>query len=221
MWRRLIRWGCAAVLLGLAALAAWIAADLAGTRRHDLRDFDGHEVARTETAMWRSYYAHQQVRMFSQLAALLRRQYHMPFWRAGVAAYHAARAAAVFQQGHRRAAYEHALPSLERCYALVRRSGTEPFDVRRVARAELEWWIVHRERARHAESDLERAVAGLQSLIYGQPEAVFEKHAKARAAAMMLRDARADSGAPSEEDWRKIGALLDTSWVALQAAVKR
>jgi hypothetical protein len=38
-----------------ALLVLWAVIDLAGSSKHDLREFDGHEVARLETAMWRSY----------------------------------------------------------------------------------------------------------------------------------------------------------------------
>ncbi len=80
--------------------------------------------------------------------------------------------------------------------------------------AELEWWIIHRERAQHKPGDLEASLADLQSLIYQQPAARFEEHAKARAEAMLLRDA-----SPSEPDWRRIGQLLDGSWMSLQRSV--
>ncbi len=42
-----------------------------------MREFDPDEVARLETAMWRSYYEKQRVSLFNQLAELLRTQYHM------------------------------------------------------------------------------------------------------------------------------------------------
>jgi hypothetical protein len=36
------------------ALGSWILWELFNPRTHDLRRFDGHEVARVETAMWRA-----------------------------------------------------------------------------------------------------------------------------------------------------------------------
>jgi len=62
----------------VAALIVWVGFDLYGRRTSPLRDFDPDEVARLETAMWRSYYEKQQVRLFNQLAELLRKQYNMP-----------------------------------------------------------------------------------------------------------------------------------------------
>ena len=46
-------------------LAAWIAFDLLAPRRTSLRDFDPDEVARLETAMWRSYYGRDRLRVFA------------------------------------------------------------------------------------------------------------------------------------------------------------
>lgn len=113
--------------------------------------------------MWKSYYSHERLRMFGQLAELLRTQYHLSFWTSRVGAYHAARAAVVFQAGHGRQDYERALPGLVLYYRLILKNSSTPFDVEKVARAELEWWIVHRERSRHQPGDLERARGGLDA----------------------------------------------------------
>lgn len=214
-----LRW---LLLASFCALALWVVRDLTDRTRHDLRNFDGHEVARLETGMWRSYYDHQRLSLFLQLSELLRRQYHLPFWQSNIAAWHAARAAVVFQRGHGRADYTLALPDLERFYSMIQRHSRTSFHVDNVARLELEWWIVHRERAHHPPADLELSLAQLQAAIYRRPVGQFEDHAKARADAMLLRDARAEqAGSPSEDDWRRIGALLDRSWVGLQTVVSQ
>lgn len=73
----------------------------------------------------------------------------------------------------------------------------------------------------HDVGRLETARAFLQAAIYQRPESLFQEHAKARADAMLLRDAAAEHGAVSEQDWKGIGDLLDRPWVSLQAAVTR
>ena len=209
-----------ATALLLGALALWIAWDLADSRRHDLREFDGHQVGRLETAMWRSYYEHHPVRLFLELTDILRSQFHLPFWRSCMGAYHAARAAVVFQRGHSHPDYRRALPDLDRYYSLIRRASATDFDVRRVASLELDWWIIHRERAHHDPAELYRALAQLQAEIYHLPAERFQEHARTRGEAMLIRDARAEAaGSPSEADWRRIGELLDQSWVSLRNAV--
>jgi hypothetical protein len=205
-----------AITLAVLLLSGWIAWDMVDARTHNLRTFDGREVARLETATWRSYYDHHPIYLFAQLTELLRRQYRFPFWRSVAGSYYAAHAAEVFQAGHERADYMRALPDLVKYYALIRRTGTEEFDVNRAAALELEWWIVHRERKSHPPGDLERSLAELQAAIYSESPERLMGHAQARAEAMLLRDRRADeAGAPSAEDWNRINELLNVSWLSL------
>lgn len=207
-------------LILAAVLAVWVARDLSDHSRHSLREFDPHEVARLENDMWRAYYDHHSLRLFADLVTLLRQQYHLPFWRACVGAYHAARAAVVFQRGHNRSDYGLALPDLVRYYTLVRQASTEDFPVQTVSQEELEWWIVHRQRDHYTYADLARTLAVEQAAIFRQPESDFAAHAQARAEAMRLCDNRAALGSASEADWAHIGEVLDSSWSSLHTAVR-
>jgi hypothetical protein len=213
--RRILKITAALILL----LAAWVAFDLFAPRRTSLREFDADEVARLETDMWRSYYGRERLRLFRQLAELLRTQYRMPFWRSNAVAYQAARAAFVFKDGRARADYERALPNLVSFYESIRAVSDTDFDVERAARLELEWWIVHRERHRHAPGDLDRALADLAAELYRVPAARLAEHARLRAAAMEIRDTKAERGGVTEEDWRRIDELLHASWRSLHQAV--
>jgi hypothetical protein len=204
----------------LAVLLAWVAYDLYAPRRTSLREFDADEVARLETAMWRSYYGRQRARLFVQLGELLRTQYRLPLVRSNVVAYRAAKAAFVFKDGRGRADYERALPNLFKFYEEIRRVGDVEFDAERAARLELEWWIVHRERKRHAPGDLERALADLAAEIYRVPAERLSEHARLRAEAMEIRDDKAEQGGVTEDDWRRIDELLHASWRSLHAAVQ-
>src|SRR5437762_12635911 len=185
-----------------------------------MREFDPDEVARLETAMWRSYYEKKQVQLFNQLSELLRTQYHMPLIRSNQVAYYAANAAFVFKQGKERTAYEKALPDLSKFYSEIRKLSDIPFDVDRAARLELEWWIIHRQRAQHAPGDLEKALAELQAEIYRVPVDRLMEHGRLRAEAMTVRDTKAEAGGVTEEDWNRINELLRQSWRSLAAAVK-
>jgi hypothetical protein len=186
-----------------------------------MRDFDPEEVARLETAMWRSYYGRERARLFAQLAELLRTQYRLPFWRSNAVAYRAAKAAFVFKDGRGRADYERALPDLVSFYEAIRAVSDTDFDVARAARLELEWWIVHRERKRHAPGDLEHALAALPAELYRVPASRLEEHARHRAAAMLIRDTTAEQGRTTEHDWQRIDELLRQSWRSLHQVVNR
>ena len=202
-----------------ALLAAWVAYDLYAPRRTEMRRFDPNEVARLETAMWRSYYGRERVKLFRELSELLRTQYRLPFWRSNTVAYNAAKAAFVFKDGKGRADYERALPDLVRFYQSIRDVSDIDFDVSRAARLELEWWIIHRERKSHPPEDLMRALAELPAELYKVAPGKLMEHAQLRAEAMKIRDEKAEAGGVTEEDWRKIDELLHRSWQSLWQAV--
>lgn len=216
--RRRYRWLLIA-LAAFSAIAAWAALDLYAPVRTDIRRFDPQEVARLDTAMWRSYYGRERFRLFRQLSELLRTQYRLPLLRSNLTAYHAARAAFVFKDGKSRADYEKALPYLVSFYTEIRRVSNIEFDVERAARLELEWWIIHRERDKHQPGDLERALAELAAEVYRVPLEKMSEHARFRAEAMKIRDTRAEQGGLTEDDWRKIDGLLRSSWQSLHSAL--
>ena len=218
--RRIIKIVVRVAALVLALLICGVLYDLYYPRTTHLREFDPDEVARLETAMWRSYYDRQQLRLFNQLTEMLRTQYHMPLVRSNRVAYHAANAAFVFKRGKQRSDYEKALPDLVKFYAEIRKLSDIPFDVERAAQLELEWWIIHRQRAQHAPGDLEKALAELQAEIYRVPVDRLTEHGRLRAEAMTIRDTKAETGGVSESDWTRINELLKESWRSLRNAVK-
>jgi len=208
------------LILGIL-LGGWIAFDLLTPHKVDIRDFDANEIARLDTAMWRSYYSRERVRMFSELTEVLEKQYKLRFWRRQLIAYRAAKAAFVFKDGKSRTDYEKALPDLEKFYASIRDISTTDFDVKRAAQTELEWWIVHRERAKYQDGDLANALAEATSALYNEPTEKFLEYGRFRAEAMKIRDTKAESGGVTEEDWQKIDELLHQSWRSLQSAVNK
>ena len=208
-------------LLIVVLLAGGVLYDLYFPRTAKMREFDPDEVARLEAAMWRSYYDKKQVQLFNQLSELLRTQYHMPLVRSNQVAYYAASAAFTFKDGKTDKDYEKALADLVKFYGAIRKISDIPFDVNRVARLELQWWIIHRERWKRKPDDLPRALAELQAAIYGIPVDRVMEHGSLRAQAMAIRDTKADAGqAITEGDWTKINDLLRQSWRSLADAVK-
>ncbi|HJQ69153.1 MAG TPA: hypothetical protein VKA70_09285 [Blastocatellia bacterium] len=210
------RWVALAILV---VVLGWVGYDVYGPRSTSMRSFDPDEVARLETAMWRSYYARERVKLFNELSELLRTQYSMPYVRSNLVAYSAAKAAFVFKDGRSRADYEKALPDLRSFYTEVRKVSDIDFDVERASQLELEWWIIHRERKTRKPGELDRALADLPAELYGVPAERLMEHARLRAQAMTIRDDKAEAGGVTEEDWAKIGELLHASWQSLWRAV--
>ena len=201
-------------------LSGWLAYDLFAPRQTSLRQFDATAVAHLETVMWRSYYDKERLALFTQLASLLRRQYRMPFVRSYVTAYYAARAAFVFKAGQERSDYEKALPNLMSYYGAINAMSDQKFDVARVAQLELEWWIVHRQRAQHQGGALAPALAELQSAIYQMPVERFAEHARLRTEAMDICDQKTEINGATQADWQRIDELLKGSWQSLWQAVQ-
>jgi len=208
------------IALVLALLICAVLYDLFFPRTTHMREFDPDEVARLETAMWRSYYEKYQARLFNQMTELLRSQYNMPVVRSNLVAYYAAHAAFVFKDGKQRSDYEKALPDLIKFYNYIHNMSDINFDVYKVSKLELEWWIIHRERAQHAPGDLDRALAELQAELYRVPVDRVMEHGRLRAEAMTIRDTKAEAGGVTEEDWNRINELLRQSWRSLASAVK-
>ena len=205
----------------VAALAVWIAIDLYRPYKVDIRAFDADEVARLDTAMWRSYYSRQRLKLFGELGQLLDSQFHFPFWRRELVAFYAARSAFVFKDGKSREDYEKALPDLEKFYREIRDISTTEFDVDQAAKLELEWWIVHRQRKQYQPGDLSWASAVSAAGVYGVDPNALREYGDLRAQAMDIRDNKAESGGVTEEDWQKIDELLHRSWASLHTVINR
>jgi len=218
MKRILLKIALVLLIIGVL-LTAWIAFDLFAPHKVDIRDFDADEVARLDTAMWRSYYSRERVRMFSELTEVLEKQYKLRFWRRQLMAYRAAKSAFIFKDGKSRADYEKALPDLEKFYSEIRAVSTTDFDVKNASKLELEWWIVHRERAKYKEGDLANALAEAAAALYNVPPEKFLEYGRFRARAMEIRDTKAEAGGVSEADWQKIDELLHQSWRSLHNAL--
>ena len=208
------------VVASIAALLLWVGLDLFGPRRADIRRFDPNEVAHLDTVMWRSYYDRQPRQLFLQLAELMRRQFHFPLLRSNEVATYAAKAAFVFKDGHNRAEYEKALPDLVKYFRAIHEISGIPFDVQRAAQLELEWWIVHRERGKHADGDLPRALAEAAAELYQVPADKLMDYGRYRTEAMKIRDSKAGAGGVTEDDWHKIEADLQAAWRSLSKAIR-
>ena len=159
MIRKILKFVILPAAVILALLAVWIAIDINRAVKVNIREFDADEVARLDTAMWRSYYRRQRVQLFREAVELLETEFHFPFWRRRLVAFYAAKAAFVFKDGNSREEYEKALPDLRKFYTHIHDVSMADFDIERAAKLELEWWIVHRQRKEYTPGDLSRALA--------------------------------------------------------------
>src|SRR5437899_12986656 len=115
------------LIVAAVGVSAVVVADLWGPHTTSLRRFDPEDVAWKETEMWRSYYGRERLRLFNQLAALLRRQYRLPLLRSYLVAFHGAKAAFIFKDAANRKDYEPALADLLDTYSALRRNTDTTF----------------------------------------------------------------------------------------------
>lgn len=207
--------------LALVALLLWIGVDLFMPVQRSIRQFSPIEVAKLETAMWRSYYEKKPVLLFWQLATGLRQQFHAPFWRSFKLGFQAAKAAFDFKEGKSRAEYEKALPGLITYYESIQALSTDLFDVKKLAELELNWWIIHRKRDRYSYANLANALSQTAAVQYNQPATAFLAYGKLRADAMRLRDESSrQADGTTEADWQRIEIVLNEAWKSLHQAVQ-
>jgi hypothetical protein len=179
-----------------------------------LRAFDPDRTADLEVDMWRVYYAHENIRLFADLVTMLHEQNRYPWAKAGVAAYHLARAASAFAGSHQ--GYERLLPDLEAAYATAKDWTHADFDPAAVARAELAWWVARRVPGQDSPDRVGGLIADENALLYGVPRDRVLAASILRARAGRLRD---DGG--EHADWAAVSDLLHQSYRQLHDAVSR
>lgn len=145
------------------------------------------DVADKETAMWQSYYEKKPVKLFMQSAALMRSEFHFPFWRSYLVSYHAAAAAFIFKGGSDRIADAAALHDLTNYFRHISDISTESFNADSAAKYELEWWLIRRERDKYKPGDWEEILCKAASTVYHVPPGKFSNYAHLRVEAMLLR----------------------------------
>jgi hypothetical protein len=186
--------------------------------KKDLREFDPERMAAYDAKMWRVYYDHQFGRLLVLLMRLIQLQFGLSHIRSLRVAYYGALAAGDFRRNIGRENLERVTRSLAKMFRIVSDHALQPFDYRKAAELELEWWMVHRYPKRYSIT-LGEAVANAMAAIYDMPSAPFTHYGNARAEAMELRDVAADVD-KREPDWKKIESILVDSYTLLHEAVQ-
>jgi hypothetical protein len=178
--------------------------------------FDPVAVARIEATAWRAYYDRNFPRGLALLVQLSRSQLGLGPIDALRASHAAVRAQVAFAPMHNDPAT--ALRWLERFYVLSpRRDGVRASDL---ARAELDYWVVHRRLVGAADkTPLVDALASLHALIFGGSEAAMRPSAELRALACAAVDRiTSRTSTDPDGDWRRVEAHLTAAYRLALAA---
>lgn len=175
--------------------------------------FDADTVARAELRMWKAYYTDNKLQIGLEFTQLLQSSYNLPFPDAAQCASDFASAAMKFRAA--RGNYEAiALPDLRKAYTRIKKISGKDFDIEKVSRAELGWWVARRTRGKNTPKQVGAIIARLYSLIYGAEHPAFKKAGLLRAQAARLRDIGGKNA-----DWSEIEKLLLKSYRALALGI--
>lgn len=184
-------------------------------------DFDWRETGRYDAEMWRAYYNHQFWRLFWLLIKLIKAQLGYSWPRTIRMAYYAGWAAADYRiHRHKGTNNRRILNNLTRSYRLMSERYLFPFDYRKAAELELNWWEIHR-RSRANNPELEKALAESAAVVYGVSPISLKEYAHYRAEAMFLPAHEGDKRRGYEIDWAAVERLTMKAWHALWVAVQQ
>jgi hypothetical protein len=209
------------IIIAIVLLVILIAADLFAPWHTDLRKFEAAAIAELETDMWHAYYDKESFRLFRLLVKMLHDHQGFPYLQASYQAYLAAQAAMVFKKGHERKDFELALPYLIKYYDGIKRIGQLNCNPEQVAKAELEWWIIHRERLRYGEAALVKSVAVATGSLYSEDPEDLMEYAQARTDAMIIRDDEEARDNVSDQEWKQINTKLLYSYQSLATVLNQ
>ena len=184
------------------------------------KDFDPDELARLETRMWKAYYRQQPARLFGLLIQALHAQAQVSWLRALQASLLLTRAAAGFARST--GDYERFAPDIGRAYRTL--GLPDHVDVQAVARHELRWWVVRRERGLAAGEAAGDAITDLYAALYDVPRDRVSEAGRLRGLAAEVRDRGANDDpegprAAGSAYWPEVARLLRDSYRSLRDAL--
>jgi hypothetical protein len=185
----------------------------------NLRQFDYKKVARLDTAMWQSY-AHSDrdfLRLFLQAFTLIKYQLGFSWYATAKLAYYSGWAAAAYRLRQGKENYPRAQKNLFKLFETVSDNCVEPFDFKKAAELELEWWDIQRYPEIHQKT-LAQSLNENMAAVYNVSVGSIKGYGQNRALALSLisngKDARVAS-----PDSEKIFMLISKAWQSLHQAV--
>lgn len=192
-------------LFGLGAcllLVGWLAWPAVPV---DLRAVNSVALAQREAAAWRAYYEERYLGLFWQVFQVAHTEYGFSLWASLRMSADAAWAGREFRHSNDPANIARALTGIENYYGIIASRSVQEFDNREVARLEIRWWQMRREK--RPPEEWAQTIARQCALIYDIPAADFLPSVRLRVQAMVQRDAQRDSPM-TDGDWESIQALL-------------
>lgn len=174
----------------------------------DLRSVNAPALAQREATAWRAYYEERYPVLFWQVFQVTHSEYGFSLWDSLRMSVDAARAGRDFRRSNDPLMVARALRGIENYYRTIELGSVQEFNSGEVARLELRWWQMRREKL--PPEDWAQTMARQCELIYRIPASEFLPAVRLRVQAMVLRDAGREVQM-SDVDWQKIEELLTKS----------
>jgi hypothetical protein len=186
-----------------------------------MRNFDPHKVAHYEKENYVAYYQRDWLKLLRVSVGMVGEAFALSPWQAVYGAYLIARAEIAFAPFP-----NNDIPKTEayvkRFYEFIRRIHHEDFDVERMTKLEVQWWIVHRKLFGNAENqELVDALCNLYVETYGEDSPKIREAARKRAMGMLYSDLWVNAGKPENSPLLKQEEqALDQSYSSLKEAIQ-
>jgi len=187
----------------------------------NLGKFDYQKVAKLDAAMWQSYANADRkfFRLFPQAFILIKYQLGFSWLATAKLAYYAGRAAVAYRLRKGNENYSLAEANLIKLFETVSKNCTKPFNFKKAARLELEWWDIQRYPEKHQKT-LARSLNENMAAVYGVSADSIKGYGHNRALALSLLGN--DSGKRvTPLDSKKLTKLLAKAWQSLHAGVQK
>ena len=171
----------------------------------DLRKIDPEKFALSEAGAWRAYYEKRYPALFWHVFQWARSGCEFSWGDTTRLAFHAARAASHFRSSNTPENIAAALHHIEDYYRIISEASLQPFDHKKAAALELEWWQMRRKKS--PPEDWATTITHQCEIVYGLPREIFLPSVSLRVHAMVLRDSKRKSPM-SDTDWMEIQNLL-------------
>jgi hypothetical protein len=181
-----------------------------------LTKFEYKAVAKLDMAMWDSYFNGNRgaLKLFIQAFKLIKLQLGFSWLATLEMAYFTARAALYYRLKKHNEDYAGAERYLNKLFHTVSNNCSQPFDFKKTARLELEWWDIERYPEKHKKS-LEVALAENMACLFNVPVNSMEGYGTHRARAIKLIADKNHKANKSE-----VEIQFKKAWESLHSAVE-
>lgn len=184
-------------------------------KKANLRAFNSKKVSELDSRLWISYYKDNKnyIPLFIKALSIMKFQLSFSWIAIGKLAIHTTNAARNYRFKRGNENYDKSLSSLIMMYKVVSNNCTIPFDYKKAAASEIEWWDVERYPENHNQS-LAKSLSKNMALVFSVETYKTKEYGEKRSQALELIKQSSDKHL-DDKNALKFKALLDEAWGSL------